>query len=1028
MADKKKHRAPQTSGKGFFSRNIYAIVVAAMAFFLYASTISNGYNLDDELVTRNHPITSKGWQAIKPNFDAFSNPQYQGSPFKTKAFYFLPEVLRTPYYSDEMGYSYDYRPVVIGSFALEFALFGDNAGVSHFFNVLLYALSCLLFFLVIKKLMPGRVLLSFAIAIAFVTFPVHTEVVASIKNRDELLGLFFAFGSWLFLLRAWDKKRPVPAYACAFLLFLFATLSKQNYTLFALIIPAGTVFFRNTDFKGRFIAGVIYSVPVFLFYSSSSGLFKIALTGVVIIAPQVAHLYNNFSIKDIYEKVKALFSLAGTTGQLNKNLEPENLKKSFYFFRLRPGSSEWAIGNKWALAPALLIFAGAAVLYFFIGIPYFLLAMAIGAIVYLVSKEEVQRWLGVALVACYLVGFHVFVATPIADIVVSVFIIFSFYNHRHPVTRCLYVLLVLAYILIKPAAFPAVLVFFLVAWPLSRRSALLLLAAEGVVMAILKVAGIPLDLSSWLALVPLNLPILIARIEKQPLKLEWFGKICVLAMALALVLQIPKEMERFAQGAKELQAAKPPAGSALISNPIALIGAHQDRPIDFIEFPLDPATGPIHKLGISGVTLLHYYRLSAVPYPMSFYYGYKYFDNVPFTSPTALLGWLITLVLLIAALLLHKRHRVFSFAIFLYVFSVLPFSNLLQPIAGVAGDRYLLIPSIGFVVAVIYCLFYFFKRLDAVKLSELKGGLTYIFAALVMVYVGLTVKRNFEWKDDLTLFRHDIAHLEESAQAHNLLALHLMQAATSKTGNALRSDTVLSNEAITHFKKATEIYPKFFNAYFSLGRAYAITGKLDNALTAFNEALKLDSTYDEIHNYISAIYLQQGKYTQAIPYLQRMIRDRPTEETWYARLDSVYRKTGDYRQSIAVYQLEAQNMPQSPVPLSNIGNILYDHKEYEEAEVYFKQLVEKWPADYGGYDKLSYLYYKMGKINRAIEVNEDAAAKMPSNADPIVNVGRIYQMVGKPDSALIYFNKGLVILPNSPEIKKLIESVPPAKP
>ncbi len=63
------------------------------SFVIYANTIPNDYNLDDELVTQNHRLTSKGISAI-------------------------PEIFTSPYYEDKAGYKYEYRPIVLISFAI----------------------------------------------------------------------------------------------------------------------------------------------------------------------------------------------------------------------------------------------------------------------------------------------------------------------------------------------------------------------------------------------------------------------------------------------------------------------------------------------------------------------------------------------------------------------------------------------------------------------------------------------------------------------------------------------------------------------------------------------------------------------------------------------------------------------------------------------------------------------------------------------------------------------------------------------
>ena len=49
------------------------LLLCGLAFLVYANTIGNGYNMDDELVTRKHKFTSRGISAIP---EKFTNPYY----------------------------------------------------------------------------------------------------------------------------------------------------------------------------------------------------------------------------------------------------------------------------------------------------------------------------------------------------------------------------------------------------------------------------------------------------------------------------------------------------------------------------------------------------------------------------------------------------------------------------------------------------------------------------------------------------------------------------------------------------------------------------------------------------------------------------------------------------------------------------------------------------------------------------------------------------------------------------------------
>ena len=104
----------------------YIIIIISVLLF-FGNTIFNGYSLDDELVTRNHPLTSE--KSEIPIIDLFSSA-----------------------YQNEMGFEFGYRPVTLATFYIEHRLFGESAKISHTINLLLYLTLVLLLYKFIKQI------------------------------------------------------------------------------------------------------------------------------------------------------------------------------------------------------------------------------------------------------------------------------------------------------------------------------------------------------------------------------------------------------------------------------------------------------------------------------------------------------------------------------------------------------------------------------------------------------------------------------------------------------------------------------------------------------------------------------------------------------------------------------------------------------------------------------------------------------------------------------------------------------------
>ena len=210
-------------------KNKILLLIFALTFLLYGNTIKNKYSLDDNYVTVTTPE--------KPN-----NPRI------VKGIKGIPEIFTT-HYVESKEQSFEYRPIALATFAIEYQFFGSNPHISHFFNVLLYAINNIILFLVLSKLFKTyNVIFPLLITVLFIVHPIHTEVVASIKSRDELLSFLFGICSLLFALKYFEFKQI--KYLFIYVLFLMsALLCKKTAILFIGLIPLTYYFFYSVKPK-----------------------------------------------------------------------------------------------------------------------------------------------------------------------------------------------------------------------------------------------------------------------------------------------------------------------------------------------------------------------------------------------------------------------------------------------------------------------------------------------------------------------------------------------------------------------------------------------------------------------------------------------------------------------------------------------------------------------------------------------------------------------------------------------------------
>ncbi len=189
----------------------YAIVIIVLSFLVYGNSIQNKYSLDDHLVNDQNELTQHGIGNFKQIFSSYS--------FKEKE------------------YNYEYRPVLLLSFALEYSVFGTNPHVSHFISILLFSLFVILLFKFLRIAFPeSQPLVIFFGIVLFIVHPIHSEVVDNIKSRDELLTSIFGICMLLQFQKYLSDKKTYRLFLMAIFTGL-GFLTKETMAVFVVVIP-----------------------------------------------------------------------------------------------------------------------------------------------------------------------------------------------------------------------------------------------------------------------------------------------------------------------------------------------------------------------------------------------------------------------------------------------------------------------------------------------------------------------------------------------------------------------------------------------------------------------------------------------------------------------------------------------------------------------------------------------------------------------------------------------------------------------
>jgi tetratricopeptide (TPR) repeat protein len=226
-------------------KRLLGLIVAISGFILYSNTLNHDYVLDDFGLIRDNTQTKKGISAV-------------------------PEIFKSSYRFGMNITDYQlYRPLTKAMFAIEYQISPEKPALHHWINVLFYALLCYVLFRVLSKYMNGSLLVPFITALIFAAHPLHTEVVANIKSRDEIVCFLLVLAA-ISLFHNYVTQNSMKSLIAGIAVFFVSLLAKESAITFIAVVPLMFYFFTNatSDKYYKTVGGMIAVTAIFLLIRS----------------------------------------------------------------------------------------------------------------------------------------------------------------------------------------------------------------------------------------------------------------------------------------------------------------------------------------------------------------------------------------------------------------------------------------------------------------------------------------------------------------------------------------------------------------------------------------------------------------------------------------------------------------------------------------------------------------------------------------------------------------------------------------
>lgn len=224
-----------------FNHTVWMIVLPIIAVLLYCNTFQHQYVLDDFSAIKDNYVVKKGLDGISTIWQT----EYRYGFWNVKG---------------EL-----YRPIPLTMFAIEWHIIPDSPGFSHIINVLLYAFSIVVLFIVLRKILGEKYpYIPVVATLLFTLHPLHTEVVANIKSRDEILSLLGSLATLYFFV-LYHTKQKWSYLLVAFFCYLIAMFSKESSITFFAVFPLTIWLFYHKNWRSIAVSSAVLGIPIIIY-------------------------------------------------------------------------------------------------------------------------------------------------------------------------------------------------------------------------------------------------------------------------------------------------------------------------------------------------------------------------------------------------------------------------------------------------------------------------------------------------------------------------------------------------------------------------------------------------------------------------------------------------------------------------------------------------------------------------------------------------------------------------------------------
>ncbi|MBN2746600.1 MAG: glycosyltransferase family 39 protein [Bacteroidales bacterium] len=408
-------------------------------------------------------------------------------------------------------------------------------------------------------------------------------------------------------------------------------------------------------------------------------------------------------------------------------------------------------------------------------------------------------------------------------------------------------------------------------------------------------------------------------------------------------------------------------------------------------------------------TWLIYLKLLIVPFPLTHdYYPYA-IGLKTFSNPLVLLSLaihiaaiFITVKQLFKFIIKGQKPNLTAYGILFYLLVFSISSNLIVNIGAFMNERFIYIANIGLFIIISMIITKF-----STKFPNRKTIILTSFASVILIFSFLTINRNQDWKDDITLFTTDAQTSWNSAKCTvSAGGKTYEKALEEKTKNKKQK---LLFEAYRYAKQGITIHPKYFQGWMILGNINYELSRYDETLLCYENCLRLAPGNQDVLNNLRNLAIK-SRENDMISVSDKALKlltinlYKPAN-TLYLKAYNLEKK-GKIDSAIVTLQQVIKMDSTNSDAYNKMGQIIGQYKnDLETSKLYLLKSLELNPLNSSTLENLGTLYAIQADLSKALYYFKESHKVNPSNKQIYSNIANVYKSLGNEDEATNWIKK-----------------------